>query len=219
MLQISPDRIQPVPAPPPGRQRRAFWLRQLHAWHWVSAGLCLIGMLLFAGTGITLNHAAGIESNPRRTTREAVLPPALLTRVTAPEDGKGALPDPVGAWIRDAVGADTRGVAAEWSDGEAYVPLPRPGGDAWLSLDTRTGEITYERTDRGWVSYLNDLHKGRNTGSAWRWFIDLFAAACVIFSVTGLFLLQLHARRRRATWPVVGAGLAIPLLLALLFIH
>jgi hypothetical protein len=69
------------------------------------------------------------------------------------------------------------------------------------------------------VSYLNDLHKGRNTGDAWFWFIDAFAVACVVFTLTGLLLLQLHARHRPSTWPLVGASLAIPLLLALFLIH
>ncbi len=47
----------------------------------------------------------------------------------------------------------------------------------------------------------------------------MFALACIVFTVTGLFLLQLHARQRRATWPLVALGLLIPMLLALLFIH
>ncbi len=79
--------------------------------------------------------------------------------------------------------------------------------------------MLYERTDRGWIAYLNDLHKGRNTGTAWSWFIDLFAVASLVFCLTGLVLLQLHARHRPMTWPVTGMGLVIPLLLALYFIH
>ena len=35
--------------------RRSFWLKQLHQWHWISAAVSLIGMILFAVTGITLN--------------------------------------------------------------------------------------------------------------------------------------------------------------------
>jgi hypothetical protein len=41
----------------------------------------------------------------------------------------------------------------------------------------------------------------------------------VVFSVTGLVILKLHATHRPTTWPLVGAGLVIPLLLAILFIH
>ncbi|WP_375269584.1 PepSY-associated TM helix domain-containing protein, partial [Phenylobacterium sp.] len=38
-------------------QKRAAFLRQVLRWHWISAAICLIGMMLFAVTGITLNHA------------------------------------------------------------------------------------------------------------------------------------------------------------------
>ena len=82
-----------------------------------------------------------------------------------------------------------------------------------------TGELEYESTDRGWIAYLNDLHKGRHTGSAWSLFIDLFAVACIVFSLSGLLLLLRHAGGRPGTWPLVGLGLLLPVLLALLFIH
>ena len=98
-------------------------------------------------------------------------------------------------------------------------PLPRPGGDAWLRIDLADGGAEYESTDRGWISYLNDLHKGRNAGPAWSWFIDIFAGACLVFCVTGFFILQMHAGRRPMTWPMVGLGLLVPCLLALLLVH
>jgi uncharacterized protein len=107
----------------------------------------------------------------------------------------------------------------EWSDEELYIALPRPGGDAWVSIDLAGGEIEYERTDRGWISYLNDLHKGRDTGAVWGGFIDAFALASVVFCVTGLLLLQLHSRHRPATWPTVGLGLAVMLAIMIVFIH
>ena len=43
---------------------RSFWLKQLHSWHWISAAVSLTGMILFAVTGITLNHAASIPGDP-----------------------------------------------------------------------------------------------------------------------------------------------------------
>lgn len=105
------------------------------------------------------------------------------------------------------------------SRNEALLSLPRPGGDGFVSLDRRNGAILYERTGRGWISYLNDLHKGRNAGSAWSLFIDMFAGACLVFCLTGLVLLQFHAARRPATWPVVGLGLLAPFFIALFLVH
>lgn len=197
------------------KQRRAFWTKQLHQWHWISSALSLVGMLLFAVTGITLNNAARIEAAPVVTRVEAVLPEALLTTL----DVEQSLSPGVRDWFAAELGVRVDAGKAEWSDDELYVSLPRPGGDAWFSIDRDSGAVEYERTDRGAIAYLNDLHKGRHTGLAWSWFIDLFSAACVVFCLTGLFLLYLHGRHRPATWPVVGAGFVIPLLLALLLIH
>ena len=198
---------------------RAFWLRQMRQWHWISAAICLIGMLLFAITGITLNHASSIEAKPHVHSVTATLPPDLLARTkTQPPAGKGALPPELTHWVSRQMGVQAAG-EAEWSAQEIYLALPRPGGDAWLSVDLASGEARYERTDRGWISYLNDLHKGRNTGAVWSLFLDLFAIACVVFCITGLVLLQLLSNGRPSTWPLVGLGLVIPALLAIFFIH
>jgi len=211
-------RSTPVNASKP--RRRTLWLKQLHQWHWISSAICLVGMLLFALTGITLNHAAQIEAEPRVHRLEATLPRALLAELgTQPATGKGAVPAALREWIGRTWGVEIGDAPAEWSAEELYVSLPRPGGDAWLAIDRMTGDAQYEGTDRGWISYLNDLHKARNTGAAWSWFIDLFSVACLVFCVTGLLLLKLHAGHRPATWPIVGAGLVAPALLAFLFIH
>jgi hypothetical protein len=176
-------------------------------------------MLLFAITGITLNHADIIPANPRTTTIEDQVPGEIASALAA-QEGTALLPDLVLEWLAAEVGLHVSADAvAEWSGEEVYLALPEPGGDAWLSLDLVAGELFYERTDRGWISYFNDLHKGRNTGMIWRWFIDVFAIACVVFCVTGLLLLIRHAGHRPATWPTVALGLVIPLILIILFIH
>ncbi len=200
--------------------RRAFWLKQLHQWHWISSAICLVGMLLFAATGFTLNHAGQINAKPTVEQRKGKLSAAALKLVAAgPQDGKGAASAAVTQALREAISVDVSGREAEWSEDEVYVALPRPGGDAFLTIDRASGDMEYEVTRRGAVSYLNDLHKGRNTGTVWAWFLDVFAGGCLVFCITGLFLLHFHAGARLLTWPLVGLGLVVPLLLALLFIH
>lgn len=215
------------PQPAAGQQRRAFWLKHLHQWHWISSAICLIGMLLFAVTGFTLNHAGQIEARPAVQTRQATVPTRVLDKVRAAapsgagqaSETRAPVPAVLADWLAQSLQVDAGGREAEWSADEIYVALPRPGGDAWVSIALDSGEAQYEHTSRGAISYLNDLHKGRNTGAAWSLFLDAFALACLVFCVTGLFLLKLHAGGRVATWPLVGLGLAVPLLLAILFIH
>jgi hypothetical protein len=209
------------PAPPrKSRKVRSFWLKQLHTWHWISAAVSLTAMLLFAITGLTLNHAASIAAKPIVTQASGTLPQGLLKTLREPGDSTAPLPTPVASAVAAAVTLDPAGFAADWSDeGEVYVAMPGPGRDAWVSIDRETGAITSEKTQRGWISYVNDLHKGRNTGSAWFWFIDVFAVACLVFTLTGLILLQMHSKHRPLTWPMVGLSLAIPLVIAIFFIH
>lgn len=201
-------------------QRRAAFMRQMVRWHWISAAICLVGMTLFAATGITLNHADAIPAQTRTVLREGRLPPPLLAAARAAEAGETSLPAAISRWLAETMDVQAPvGAAIEWSQGEAYVALPRPGGDAWATIDTQTGDVAYERTDRGAIALLNDLHKGRNAGRAWSLFLDVFAVAVLVFCLTGFALLALHAWARRATWPLVGLGLVAPLILVLIFIH
>lgn len=198
--------------------------KTLLRWHWISSALCLVGMLGFALTGFTLNHAADIEAQPSLTRWQATLPAPVLAAVQAArpqrEGGSAPLPPSLRQWARQA--HDLRlaaGLAPEWSAEELYVAMPRPGGDAWLRLDLHSGEAEFEDSDRGLLALLNDLHKGRHTGAVWRAFLDVFAAGCLVFCLTGLLILHRHAGQRALTWPLTAAGLVLPALLVLLFIH
>ena len=199
------------------KKRKAFWLKQLHQWHWITSALCLISLLLFSITGITLNHASAISADPTIREEEASLPAPLLEALSLHQEGP--LPVPVRDWLDQEMQIRTGDKTAQWSADEVYLAQPRPGGDAWLAIDLGNGELIHEDTDRGWVAFFNDLHKGRHTGIAWSWFIDIFAVASLLFSLTGLGLMMLHAKRRPATWPVTLAGLVLPWLLIVVFMH
>ncbi|MGV7209199.1 PepSY-associated TM helix domain-containing protein [Oxalobacteraceae bacterium A2-2] len=210
-------------AAPPRNASRAVWLKHLHQWHWVSSALCLLGMFLFAITGITLNHASQIEAKPTITRKQATLPAPLAAQLRAyaeAHDGaREPLPPAAEQWLDATWKVQAGGRVAEWAPDEIYLAMPKAGGDAWVRIALEDGAVEYENTDRGWVSWLNDVHKGRNTGAAWNWFIDIFAAACLVFCITGLLILKFHANNRPFTWPMVGLGILIPCVIALLFIH
>lgn len=201
--------------------RRLFWMTQARIWHWITGAATLIGMLLFAFTGITLNHAGQIEGQPVVVEVAAVMPPEMLAQLgQGPGEGETrVLPKPVADWLKQETGASVSRRTGEWSDSEVYVGMPKPGGDAWLSIDRETGDVVYENTDRGAISWLNDLHKGRNTGPVWFWFLDIFSVAAILFCITGLVLLWMHASRRPPTWFIVGAGLLVPAIIAVFLVH
>lgn len=192
----------------------------IRKWHWMSSALCFVCMLLFSVTGITLNHAGSIEASPTTTHVEGVVPASVLSEIVLTKEQKDIeVPAVVLRWFSDTHKLKFSNTQAEINDTELYLALPRLGGDAWLSVDTESGKFEYESTSRGWISYANDLHKGRNTGKAWIYFMDVFAIACVIFSVTGFLLLQRYADTRSKTWPLLIAGLVTPILFMLFLIH
>jgi hypothetical protein len=53
----------------------------------------------------------------------------------------------------------------------------------------------------GWA-VLDDLHKGRDSGVAWAWVIDVSAVLMAVSAVSGLWLV-LYVRRRRSPGLVV----------------
>ena len=179
--------------------------RTTHTLHWISAAVCFAVLMLFTITGITLNHAASIGATPAVKTHSAQVPGPLRAALA----GNDRIADELAEWIQREFGIASDRAAAEWSPEELYLSAPGPGRDAWVSIDRETGAAKSEVTDRGWVAYFNDLHKGRNTGLGWVIFIDVVAAACLFFSLTGLILLQIQARQRKSTWPLVIGGCVI----------
>lgn len=203
---------------------KASLLKQLYQWHWISSAICLVGMLVFSVTGITLNHASQIEAQPVVQLQTMLTPTVInqqLQKVTAQaQQAQSSLPKNVEQWLINQHGIRlTDESQIEWSSDEVYISLPKAGGDAWARFSLSDSQFEYETTHRGLVSLLNDLHKGRHTGAVWQGFIDVFSVACVIFSLTGLFILQQHARRRPMVWPLLSSGLVIPLLLIIFFVH
>jgi hypothetical protein len=119
----------------------AFWKRQARTWHWMSGAICLLGMMLFALTGITLNHAHQIPAQVEVTEQEMILPGAALSSISTDikfaEDS--ALPNDIVRAVRQEIGVNLAGKTSEWTDIDVYVSLPRPGGDGWISIDRETG--------------------------------------------------------------------------------
>jgi len=198
--------------------KSGFWRNQLRQWHWISSAVSLMGLLLFAVTGFTLNHAAQIEAQPKVTKVERQVPETTLAGLASVTANAPLTPVQATA-IRGATGVDVRGATVDADEDGIYLTLSAPGVDSTLEISRIDGRATYERTDRGLIAVLNDLHKGRHSGPVWAMFIDLIAIACVIFAVTGLGLLWLYARGRRVTWPLVTLGLVLPFILFLLFVH
>ena len=58
---------------------------------------------------------------------------------------------------------------------------------------------------QGLLGVLNDLHKGRDTDSSWKWVIDASALFLVLVALTGLGIQLFQKKRRRRALTFAGA--------------
>ena len=91
-------------------------------------------------------------------------------------------------------------------DTDASVSLAGPGYVADVRIDRDTGRYDLMETRLGFVAIANDLHKGRDTGPAWKVTIDIAAILLSLISLTGLVLLYFMHRHKLTGYLLVGLG-------------
>ncbi len=183
------------------KARSHVWLRWLHTY---TSMISLLVVLFFALTGITLNHpdwAFGAAEVRREVT--GTLPAGWITNgvvdwLTVAED------------LRAEQGLKGRAGETRVDGGEASISFLGPGYSADTFIDMATGNYTTTVLAQGGVAVLNDLHRGRDAGGAWKWLIDLSGAVLTLVAVTGIgILLYLKKTRRQALIVMAVAGVAV----------
>ncbi|MGF1734457.1 PepSY-associated TM helix domain-containing protein [Photobacterium satsumensis] len=168
------------------------WARRLHIY--VSMALLLV-VLFFSVTGITLNRPElFVKSQPSVETLTLSLPESLFK---SPEAFVPVEADLL-AYLKAR--ADMSGTPSamevfteiedgELIEGEIALDYKGPGYNATVFIDLLNKEAEIEKNRYGVIAVLNDLHKGRNSGEVWKWFIDITALLMVFFVLTGVCLL------------------------------
>lgn len=201
------------------RKKSSLNLALIRKWHWMSASLCFMCMLLFSVTGITLHHAKDWLPKPQVTRISGELPSTLLAeQPLLPMQNSLKLPKPLLDWFAQQQ-IHLTPKPLELKDGKWQLMLSRPGETTSLNLDLGGNSFVYEHNDRGWIGYLNDLHKGKGTGKAWIYLMDIFALGCVVFSISGFLLLLRYADTRAQTWPLVLLGAFVPMAFIAFLVH
>jgi hypothetical protein len=168
---------------------------------WLHLYLSLFGfatILFFAVTGLTLNHAAWFESGGESERVLELEVPRELIELPA----ESALV----AWLRSSAGV--HGDVYDYSADEQSVSiaLKGPGYAVDAEFDVpRARASVRERQLNSWA-FLDDLHKGRDSGAVWSWVIDISAVLMALSAATGLWLLLYIQRRRNPGLVVTLVG-------------
>lgn len=182
-----------------GRRRSATtnrWMRWLHVY---TSMISLVIVLFFGLTGLTLNHPDWtLGGSTDRTTTTGTLPDGYV-------DGAGNVDFlAVSEYIRNHhdVSGSVTDHFVNGDEGDISYRAPGYAADLTFSLTDGTYELIVEQD--GYVAVMNDLHKGRDAPSSWKWVIDVSAALLVVVSLTGLGI-QLFQRKRRTRALVFSA--------------
>jgi hypothetical protein len=181
------------------RRRVAKLSRWLHIYGSM-ASLALV--LFFAITGVTLNHQDWFANQQATVERHGTINPSWLR--TAALEGVDKLQ--VVESLRSAGGL--RGALSDFriDDGQCEVVFKGPGYEASALVDRTTGRFDVTESRMGFAAVINDLHKGRDTGSVWKAAIDVSALLLAFISLTGLILLYFVHKYRLAGIILFGAG-------------
>jgi hypothetical protein len=210
---VSSDEDAPLASPEPtarrARRRRPLRLRVHSALRWLNIYTSMVSLLVvlfFAATGVTLNHPDWLAGE--RT-----------------EDVTGTLPSTwktaqgidwlvVAEHLRTANGVHGTVSDRREDDREGSLTFRAAGYSADAFIDVRDGSYRLTTSYQGAVGVLNDLHRGRDAGSAWAWLIDASGIFLVFLSLTGLGLLFYLKKVRIKGLVVMTAGAALVIALA-----
>jgi hypothetical protein len=149
-------------------------------------------VLFFSVTGLTLNHADKFQGKTQTIKDKGKLDVAWVNNKDTLLVAKLNIVE----FLRSKY--SVKGAVTDFRIDETQVSLSfkGPAYEADAFIDRTTGEYELSQTRSGFIGFINDLHKGRDTGSAWLWVIDISAVFLVVVSLSGLILLLFIKRKR-----------------------
>ncbi|MBB2146259.1 peptidase [Pedobacter sp. LMG 31464] len=172
-------------------------------------------VLFFSVTGLTLNHPTWFGGDKQvEIKHKGVL---NVKWVNNPDTTKIAKLEIV-EFLRKT--NNVKGYVSEIriDDSEVSVSLKGPAYSADAFIDRETGKYELSEIKMGIVAIMNDLHKGRDSGSGWGWIIDISAVFLILVSLSGLILLCFIKKRRVAGFITGIIGLIICYLIYVIFV-
>lgn len=181
------------------------WYRRLGALaRWLHIYISMIScviVLFFAVTGITLNHADWFGSIPIQSDSKGKCPAEWVKT-----DDEHVAKIEIVEHLRSHNGAQGAMSDFRIDEDQCVVSFKGPAYIADAFISRATGDYEFNETRMGFVALINDLHKGRDTGLAWSWFIDVSSVLLALVSLTGLALMAWIKRHRFNGYVLAALG-------------
>ncbi|MHA8066745.1 PepSY-associated TM helix domain-containing protein [Aquirufa sp. ROCK2-A2] len=181
------------------------WLSNWSRWlHIYLSMFSFIIVLFFSVTGLTLNHLDWFPEKEVLKEQEGKL---RVNWVNVSDTAKIKKLEIVELFRKDY---HVKGLVNDFriDEREVSISFQGPGYTADVFIQREDGKFQLSTRELGTIAFLNDLHKGRDTGKAWAWVIDFSAIFMTIISLSGLILLLFLKKRRLngIIWLVIGVA-------------
>ncbi len=171
-------------------------------------------LFFFAVTGLTLNHTEWFAEHQSTVQGKGHLEASWLKT----GDGKDLAKLEIVEYLRRT--HNIKGAMSDFrvEDAQATVSFKGPGYSADFIADRQTGNYELTETRMGFFAVINDLHKGRDSGKAWSWMIDISAVLMTLVSLSGMVLIFFLAKRRFSGLLIAAAGAVLCCVFYLVFV-
>lgn len=162
---------------------------------WLHIYLSMISfviVLFFSVTGLTLNHADYFQSNAVVEEFKGKVDSIWVNSNDTLKIQKLAIVE----YFREK--HHVKGAIADFriDNSEISFSFKSPGYEADVFIDKADGKYQLTEVSQGLMGFVNDLHKGRDTGKTWSWVIDIAAVLMTLISLSGLILL-LYIKKKK----------------------
>jgi hypothetical protein len=171
-------------------------------------------LLFFAITGLTLNHTEWFADQQTTKTLNGDLNRSWVSG----KDSNAIAKLEIVEFVRKQHGIG--GAVSEFTTDEfqCAISFSGPGYSADVFVNREDGSYEISETKTGLFGIINDLHKGRDSGQAWKLLIDISAILMTIVSLSGLVMLFFLKKKRLAGIILILVGTLISLLVYMLWV-
>lgn len=193
------------------KKRTAAFSRWLHLY---LSMFCFLIVLFFAVTGLTLNHVEWFDGQQVENKFEGTLPPQWVNNADTSKLKKLEIVE----FFRNTYGI--KGYVSDFliEDEQCFLSFKGPGYSADAIINRQDGSLQLTELRLGLVAVLNDLHKGRDSGSRWSWLIDISAVFLTLVSLSGLMMLLFLKKKRLSGLIITIIGGVVCYLVYLLWV-
>jgi hypothetical protein len=165
--------------------------------------------LLFAITGLTLNHQDFGWSDPVLSSSTIDIPANLLEHPSS---------ELLGDHAQQALDISSPLTDYHEDPDQIQLTFAAPGKRTVVTIHRAEAKAEVEQETRGALGTLDDLHKGFDSGVVWYWTIDVAAILLSVSAMTGMITLIALRARRRSGFIFGGLGVATVVIIYIVWV-